>query len=152
MTLFGPIRSFKINNAQVTLQGKQNWPIGGCAILYTALSLYEIIKWHHTQRNSLYEQWKLGRTVTDTIGTAVSGFFVLCRVVQSMLCQSSCRCCYCKQELTFCKLSHGISILDPITCCCETEHSAACVSDVCAQTICNIWHVISEFIFEVISM
>ena len=75
--LIGPVRSFQRNNGHATHQGKQNWPIGGCAILYTALSLYEIIKWHHTHRNSLYKQWKLGRIVTDTISTAVSGFFVV---------------------------------------------------------------------------
>ena len=45
--------------------------------MYTALSLYEIIKSHHTHKNSLYKQGKLGRTVIDTIGTAVSGFLVL---------------------------------------------------------------------------
>ena len=60
----------------MTHQGKQNWPLGGCAILYTAPSLYKIIKWHHTHRNSLYKPGKLGRTATGTIGTAVSGFFV----------------------------------------------------------------------------
>ena len=35
---------------------------------------------HHTDRNSLYKEGKLGRTVIDTIGTAISGplycFFV----------------------------------------------------------------------------
>ena len=77
LTSFGPIRSFKPNNCHVTQQDKQNWPIGGCAILYTALSLYEIIKWHHTHRNSLYNQGKLGRAFIDTIGTAVSEFLVL---------------------------------------------------------------------------
>ena len=77
VTLLGPIRAFKINNGHVTQLGKKNWPIGGFAILYTALSLYEIIKWHHTHRNSLYKQGKLGRTVLDTIGTTVSGFPVL---------------------------------------------------------------------------
>ena len=35
--------SFKLNTAHVTHQGKQNWLIGGCAILYTAFSLYQII-------------------------------------------------------------------------------------------------------------
>ena len=35
--------SFKINTGHVIHQGKQNWPIGGCAILCTTLFLYEII-------------------------------------------------------------------------------------------------------------
>ena len=61
--LIRPIRSFKRNIGHVTQQGKQNWPIAGCAIMYIALSLYEIIKWHHTHRNFLYKQRKLGRTV-----------------------------------------------------------------------------------------
>ena len=31
--------------------------------MYTTLFLYEIIKWHHTLRKSLYKEGKLGRTV-----------------------------------------------------------------------------------------
>ena len=61
----------------MTQQGKQSWTIGGCALLYAAHFLYEIINWHHTHKNSLYKERKLGRTVIDTIGTPVSGFFVL---------------------------------------------------------------------------
>ena len=69
--------SLKINNGHVTHLGKQNWPIGGCTVLYATLSLYEIILWHYTHRNSLYKQGKLGRTLKDTVGTTVSGFLVL---------------------------------------------------------------------------
>ena len=69
-------------------QGKQNWPIGGCAILYTTFSLYEIILWHHAHRNPLYKQAKLGGTVINTIGTAVSG--PLCYLSYQCVCTSIC--------------------------------------------------------------
>ena len=43
VTYFDKSWSFRINTGHVTHQGKQNWPIEGCAILCTHLSLYEII-------------------------------------------------------------------------------------------------------------
>ena len=42
MTIIRPISSFKINSGHVTHWGKQNWPIGACAIRHLPFSLYEI--------------------------------------------------------------------------------------------------------------
>ena len=50
-----------------------------------ALPLQEIIKWYHTHRHSIYKQGKLGRTVTDTIGTAVSGFFAVLFIMYTIV-------------------------------------------------------------------